>query len=286
MRKDPCPFCAIVEGKDPNARVLYRDQKVTAFFPLLPATRGHTLVVPNRHVADHVDLTDAESRELGSAVRRTARAVRSAVSPDGINIIQSTGSAATQTVPHVHFHVVPRWNGDNVSLAWPDRAAEDHDAQDRTLALVQSLLPSTSSDVVPEDRRQHLSFIQAVVTRMSQASSSAKTWLLPIVTLTYGYAVTKQQFWVAIMGLIAVTIFGTLDANYLKQERAFRKLYDKVASGGEIPSFSMNPTLAGTAGTKVNYWPDWEDIRSWAVAPVYGPLLLAGIAIAVWAHCR
>lgn len=286
MSNDPCPFCAIVKDEDPNARVLYRDQDVTTFFPLRPATRGHTLVIPNRHVAEHVDLTDAESRQLGSAVRRTARAVRSALSPDGINIIQSTGSAATQTILHVHFHVLPRWNDDDVSLTWPDRAAEDSDAQDQTLALVRSLLPSSSSDVSPEDRRQHLSFIQAVVTRMSQASSSAKTWLLPIVTLTYGYAVTKQLSWVAVMGLIAVAIFGVLDANYLKQERAFRKLYDKVAVGGDIPAFSMNPALAGPAGTKVNYWPDWEDIRSWAVAPVYGPLLLAGTAIAVWAHCR
>jgi diadenosine tetraphosphate (Ap4A) HIT family hydrolase len=286
MTNDPCPFCAIVKGEDPHARVLYRDQNVTAFFPLRPATRGHTLVVPNRHVADLVDLTDSESRQLGSAVRRTARAVRSAVSPDGLNIIQSTGSAATQTVPHVHFHVVPRWSSDNVLLAWPDRAAEDPDAQDRTLSLVKSLLPAMNSEVSPEDRRQHLSFIQAVVTRMSQASSSAKTWLLPIVTLTYGYAVTQQQFWVAVMGLIAVTIFGILDANYLKQERAFRKLYDRVASGGDIPTFSLNPALAGPEGTKVNYWPDWQDIRSWAVAPVYGPLLVAGIAIAVWAYCR
>jgi len=286
MSSVPCPFCIIVKGEDPSARVLYRDANVTVFFPLLPATRGHTLVIPNRHVADYVDLTEAESRNLGSAVRRAARAVRSAVSPDGINIIQSTGSAATQTVPHVHFHVVPRWSGDHVSLAWPDKAAEDSDAQDETLSLVRSLLPSASSDVSPEDRRQHLSFIQAVVTRMSQASSSAKTWVLPIVTLTYGYAATKQQWWVAVMGLIAVTIFGVLDANYLKQERAFRKLYDQVAAEGEIPTFSMNPTLAGPAGTKVNYWPDWEDIRSWAVAPVYGPLLLAGIAIAVWTHCR
>lgn len=121
---------------------------------------------------------------------------------------------------------------------------------------------------------------------MSTASSSAKAWVLPIVTLTYGYAVTKQQWWVAVMGLMAVVIFGVLDANYLKQERAFRKLYDNVALGGDIPVFSMNPALAGPAGAKVNYWPDWEDFRSWAVAPVYGPLLLAGIAIAVWAHFK
>lgn len=286
MSDDPCPFCVIVKDEDPKARVLYRDRDVTAFFPLMPATKGHTLVIPNRHVAEHVDLTDTESRQLGSAVRRTAKALRSAVSPDGINIIQSTGPVATQTIPHVHFHVVPRWSSDDVSLIWPDKEAEDSAAQDQTLALVRSVLPSANSDVSPEDRRQHLSFIQAVVTRMSQASSSAKTWLLPIVTLTYGYAVTKQQWLVAVMGLIAVVIFGVLDANYLKQERAFRKLYDKVAVGSDIPAFSMDPSLAGSAGTKINYWPDWEDIRSWAVAPVYGPLLLAGIAIAVWAHCQ
>ena len=171
-----------------------------------------------------------------------------------------------------------------MSLAWPDKAAEDSAAQDQTLALMRSLLPSTGSEISPEDRRQHLSFIQAVVTRMSQASASAKTWLLPIVTLTYGYAVTQKQWWVAAMGAFAVLIFGILDANYLKQERAFRELYDKVSMGGDIPAFSMNPALAGPAGTKVNYWPDREDIRSWAVAPVYGPLLLAGIAIAGWAH--
>jgi hypothetical protein len=121
---------------------------------------------------------------------------------------------------------------------------------------------------------------------MSQASSSAKTWLLPLVTLTYGYAVTKQQWWVAVLGLVAVGIFGLLDANYLKQERAFRKLYDKVASGGDIPAFSMNPALAGTTGVRGNYWPDRKDIWSWAVAPVYGPLLAVGVAIAVWAHCQ
>lgn len=286
MTNKPCPFCVIVSGKDPDARLVYRDQNVTAFFPLLPATRGHTLVVPNRHVADHVDLTDAESRQLGSAVRRVAKAVRSAVSPDGMNVIQSTGAAATQTVPHVHFHVVPRWDGDEVVLSWPETSAEDAHGQDQTLTLVRSVLPPSDNDVSPEDRRQHLSFIQAVVTRMSQASSAAKTWLLPIVTVTYGYAVTKHQFWVAVMGVVAVAIFGLLDANYLKQERAFRKLYDKVSGGGDIPAFAMNPALAGPVGGKVNYWPDWEDIRSWAVAPVYGPLLLAGVIIALWTHCH
>ncbi len=284
MNQPPCPFCIIVSGNDPRAKVVYQGQHVTAFFPLQPATRGHTLIVPNRHVADLTDITDVESRQLGAAIRRTAKAVRSSVSPDAMNIIQSTGSAATQTVPHVHFHVVPRWVDDRMELSWPEDVAEDDAAQSATLALVRSLLPSSTEEVSPDDRRQHLSFIQSVVTRMSQASSSSKTLLLPIITLTYGYAVTREQFWVAVLGMFAVLVFGLLDANYLKQERAFRKLYDRVASGSDIPTFSLNPTFAGSEGSKVNYWPDWEDIRSWAVAPVYAPLLIVGVVIAICAR--
>ncbi|GAB3924389.1 hypothetical protein GCM10011575_03390 [Microlunatus endophyticus] len=281
-----CPFCAIVTGDDADARVVYRGQQVTVFFPLEPATRGHTLVVPNRHVADLTDLTAAESRDLGEAVHRTARAVRAALSPEGLNVIQSTGAVATQSVPHVHFHVVPRWSDDRMTLRWPAEAAEDGPAQDRTLSAIQAVLPAEAGVVSTEDRRQHLSFIQAVITRMSQASSSSKSWLLPIVTLTFGYAITHKSIVVALLGCLAVLVFGVLDANYLKQERAFRKLYDEVAAGHAVPPFSMNPALASPAGTKVNYWPDWPDVRSWAVAPVYGPLLLAGVGIIVWLICR
>lgn len=281
-----CPFCAIVTGHDTSARTVYRDDKITVFFPLDPATRGHTLVVPNRHVVDLADLTASESRDLGEAVYQTARAVRSALSPDGLNVIQSTGAVATQTIPHVHFHVVPRWHDDRMNLHWPTGAAEDDSAQDQTLIVIQRAFPSAPSTVSPEDRRQHLSFIQEVITRMSQASSSSKSWLLPIVTLTYGYAITHRSFLVGLIGCLAVLVFGVLDANYLKQERAFRKLYDEVAAGRPIPAFSMNPALASPAGSRVNYWPDKPDIRSWAVAPVYLPLILAGLAIVVWLLCR
>ncbi|MGW2417120.1 HIT family protein [Streptomyces tubercidicus] len=281
-----CPFCAIITGGDTSARLVYRNDKITAFLPLEPATRGHTLVVPNRHVAELTDLTAAESRDLGEAVRQTARAARSALSPDGLNVIQSTGAAATQTVPHVHFHVVPRWHNDRMTLRWPTGPAENDSAQDQTLIAIQSAFPDEADVVSAEDRRQHLSFIQAVITRMSQASSSSKSWLLPIVTLSYGYAITHKSALVGMIGCLAVLVFGVLDANYLKQERAFRKLYDEVASGRPIPTFSMNPALASPAGTRVNYWPDKTDVRSWAVAPVYLPLILAGLGIVVWLLCR
>lgn len=277
-----CPFCAVIRGEDPHAREVYRDEDVAAFFPLEPATRGHTLIVPRRHVSNVWELSQQEAQAIATATVTLARALRDAVQPDGMNVIQSNGQAATQSVPHVHVHLVPRYKDDRMTLEWPQGPAEAGDALDRTLELIRGHLSPLTTDPSPEDRRQHLSFIQSVVTRMSQASSSAKTWLLPIVTAAYGYALTKESPNVAILGLMAVLLFGVLDANYLKQERAFRGLYDRVAEGGPIPPFAMNPTLASPAGSKVNYWPDWQDIRSWAIAPVYGPLLAIGIGIVAW----
>jgi diadenosine tetraphosphate (Ap4A) HIT family hydrolase len=281
-----CEFCRIASGEGEPARVVFRDDAVTAFFPLDPATRGHTLVIANRHAAGLTELTDAEARVLGAAVRRTAQAIAASVRPEGLNVIQSTGAAATQTVPHVHFHVLPRWASDRMVLTWPTGPAEDEQAQDQTLAAIRSALPPVNGTVSAEDRRQHLSFIQAIVTRMSQASSASKSWLLPIVTLTYGYAITQVAWPVALLGIVAVLVFGILDANYLKQERAFRQLYDQVASGSAIPAFSLDPSLASPAGVKENYWPDWRDLRSWAILPVHGPLLLGGVGIIVWLLCR
>ncbi len=282
-----CDFCIIIAGKDPHARILYSNDRVTAFFPLDPATRGHTVVVPHRHVAQVTELSEEESRDLGQAVRRISQAVRDGLGPEGINVIQSNGEVATQSVDHVHFHVVPRSTRDRMKLEWPESAAEDEAAQDVTLRVLRNALPRENPEqVAPEDRRQHLAFIQAVITRMSQASSSSKSWLLPIVTLTYGYAVTKESIPVALLGCVAVLVFGLLDANYLKQERAFVELYDQVTAGEPIPVFAMNPALASSTRARVNYWPDRKEFASWAIALVHGPLLATGVGIAIWLHCR
>lgn len=143
-----------------------------------------------------------------------------------------------------------------------------------------------------EDRRKHLDFIQAVVTRMSAASSSAKGWLLPVVTATYGFALTQHSRAVTLLGLAAVALFMFLDANYLRQERAYRRLYDTVAKGSrEVPLFSLDPSEAddpipAAAGwrqrlrTLVGRWfPAWSVWSSWSIMPFYGALMLIGIGI-------
>jgi hypothetical protein len=145
-----------------------------------------------------------------------------------------------------------------------------------------------------EDRRKHLDFIQAVVTRMSAASSNTKAWLLPVVTATYGYALTKRADSVAVLGIAAVLLLAVLDANYLRQERAYRRLHDAVTRGTrDVPLFSLDPsdaddpippaaTFRQKFGRLVSRWvPGGNVWLSWSIAPFYGALLLVGVVILV-----
>lgn len=151
---------------------------------------------------------------------------------------------------------------------------------------------SSMPTVADEDRRKHLDFIQAVVTRMSAASSGAKGWLLPVVTATYGYALTKHADSVAALGIMAVLLFMFLDANYLRQEQAYRRLYVAVARRTrDVPLFSLDPSDAldpppsptnrwEAAGKIVRCWmPGWRVWLSWSIAPFYGALLMVGLVI-------
>lgn len=280
-----CAFCRIARGDDPNVLVVYEDASTVAFVPLNPATRGHILVIPRTHVWRVWDLDERDADTLARATVRMSRAIVDALDPPAMNVIQSNGVLATQTVNHVHVHLVPRWPRDRLRLKWPRSAAESVLAQRRTahalMAAAKACADESEPDaapfpgVTPEDRRQHLSFIQAVVSRMATASASAKTWLLPIVTATYGYALVSDDWYVAVLGIFAALVFGLLDANYLKQERAFRSLYDDVAAGADIRPFGMTPALAGPEG-KADYWPNRKDWTSWSIALVYLPIILAG----------
>lgn len=89
------------------------------FFPLEPATLGHTLVIPRRHIPDIWQLPGDLAAHLARVTLGVAHAVKRAMTPDGLNIIQSNGEAATQTVFHLHIHVVPRWHNDAVGRIWP-----------------------------------------------------------------------------------------------------------------------------------------------------------------------
>jgi histidine triad (HIT) family protein len=120
--KAGCEFCEIIDVEE-TAQIVMRSAQVVAFFPLEPATLGHTMLIPTTHVPDIWELDDAQASALAVETLRVAHAVKSAMSPEGLNVIQSNGKAATQTISHVHVHVLPRWFGDDIGPIWP---AETH----------------------------------------------------------------------------------------------------------------------------------------------------------------
>lgn len=107
-------FARILRGELPCAKV-YEDEDVFAFMDVFPQSRGHLLVVSKRSQARNILDVEPDALEaLIKAVQRLARAVRSALKPDGIVVTQFNGAAAGQTVFHLHFHVIPRWDGEPV----------------------------------------------------------------------------------------------------------------------------------------------------------------------------
>lgn len=150
--------------------------------------------------------------------------------------------------------------------------------------------------IEPEDRRKHLDFIQATITRMSAASTTTKSWMLPILTATYGYALAQSARPVALLGIAAAMLFAYLDANYLRQEKRFRRLYKAVAEGSNrIAAFSLNPddVTPEENGRSTEEWARWMPRwinrlipgpvvwASWAVGPFYAALVGLGIVIAL-----
>jgi histidine triad (HIT) family protein len=114
-----CPFCSIARGDDADVEVVCRGEGWVAFFPLEPATPGHTLIIPNTHVSDLWEADRRIAEDVMDAVWRVGRAIRESLRPDGLNLITSAGRVAEQTVFHLHLHVVPRWAQDNFGPIWP-----------------------------------------------------------------------------------------------------------------------------------------------------------------------
>ena len=104
-------FAKILRGEAPSARV-FEDEHVYAFMDVFPQARGHTLVIPKHSIARNLlEEEPAVLSPLILGVQRVTRAVRAALQPDGIVVTQFNGSTAGQTIYHLHFHLIPRWEG-------------------------------------------------------------------------------------------------------------------------------------------------------------------------------
>ena len=136
---DDCIFCRIVDGDLPS-RTVYEDDAVQAFLDANPLAPGHTLVVPKDHAESLSDATAAEAGAMFEAVHAVVDDVEAAVDADGTTVALNNGEAAGQEVPHVHIHVVPRFDDDGIGPIhglWADRPDLSDDELDDIAAAVR-----------------------------------------------------------------------------------------------------------------------------------------------------
>ena len=118
-----CVFCAIVAGEAPS-RVVHEDERTLAFLDIVPLTRGHALVVPKRHATNLFEIDDDDLAAVAATAKRVGAAAMEAFGADGLNLLQTNGAVAMQTVFHLHVHVLPRYVGDGFKVELVREPAE------------------------------------------------------------------------------------------------------------------------------------------------------------------
>ena len=133
MADPDCIFCKILAGELP-ARIVDEDERTIAFMDIAPATRGHALVIPRSHATDLLSVEREDLSAVALAAQRLAARMKDRLGADGVNLLNSCGAAAWQTVFHFHVHVIPRYEDDPLRLPWipseGDRAQIEAAAQE------------------------------------------------------------------------------------------------------------------------------------------------------------
>ena len=120
---EECLFCKIVKGELPSSKI-YEDEDTLAFLDLFPVNKGHSLVIPKEHYETIFDVPADSLAKISLVMKNVADAVKKGVNADGISIAQSNGKDAGQVIPHIHFHIMPRFKDDGLKL-WPQGKYEE-----------------------------------------------------------------------------------------------------------------------------------------------------------------
>jgi len=129
-----CLFCRIASGELPATRVA-EDERTITFMDINPATRGHVLVIPRAHAADLMEISGEDLAACAAAAQRIARVMPERLGADGVNVLNSCGRAAWQTVFHFHVHVIPRYEADPLRLPWTPGPGDRDEVAEAARAL-------------------------------------------------------------------------------------------------------------------------------------------------------
>jgi histidine triad (HIT) family protein len=134
MADPDCIFCKIAAGELP-AQIVAEDERTIAFMDIAPATRGHALVIPRAHAPDLLTVPEEDLQATAAAARTLAARMTERFGAAGVNLLNSCGAAAWQTVFHFHIHVIPRYEDDPLRLPWVPGAGDP----DQIAAAAQEL---------------------------------------------------------------------------------------------------------------------------------------------------
>ena len=134
-----CIFCKIVNKEIP-ATLVYEDETVLAFMDIGPIVKGHVLVIPKTHYDPVTETPDEIIAQVHLVAKKIAQAQMNALGADGVNIMQNNGAAAGQEVPHLHVHVIPRFNNDGHHWNWKPKSYENFDEMTELATQLQNQL--------------------------------------------------------------------------------------------------------------------------------------------------
>ncbi|HHO6589338.1 TPA: HIT family protein [Staphylococcus aureus] len=133
-------FGKILTGEIPSFKV-YEDDYVYAFLDISQVTKGHTLLIPKKASANIFETDEETMKHIGAALPKVANAIKRAFNPDGLNIIQNNGEFANQSVFHIHFHLIPRYENDIDGFGYKWETHEDildNDAKQQIAEQIQA----------------------------------------------------------------------------------------------------------------------------------------------------
>ena len=134
-----CIFCSIINNEI-SAVKIYEDSQFVAFMDKYPINTGHTLVLPKRHHENIFTMDDEDIGRLFSTVSFLSKGIVKSLEAKGLNIGQNNGRAANQIVPHVHVHIIPRYNYDSPNGRWPSRNLISDEELDKIAQKIKAAL--------------------------------------------------------------------------------------------------------------------------------------------------
>ena len=135
---DNCIFCKIIAGVIPSATI-YENEEFKVILDRFPANEGHVLIMPKEHCANLFDGEEEKAGRLFALAVKVAKIMKETLGFENMNLVQNNGPVAGQTVNHLHVHLIPRYEGDEVKVTWPQMDLTDEQIEAVRVKLAEKI---------------------------------------------------------------------------------------------------------------------------------------------------